>query len=65
MKLFQLLVIGGSLNQYEDNLTPYLEWTKNLYKSVVSVRKQAESGHIFVDSVAVEIKKVEKAIFSK
>ena len=57
--------MGGSLNQYEDNLTTYLEWTKSLYKSVVSVKKQAESGNIFVESVAVEIKKIEKDIFSK
>jgi hypothetical protein len=36
-----------------------------LYKNVVSVRKQAESGNIFVDSIAVEITKIEKDIFKK
>lgn len=39
---------------------PYLEWTKAIYKSLVSVRKQAESGNIYIDSIAVEIQKVEK-----
>jgi hypothetical protein len=58
-----LLVIGGSLNQYDDTLTPYLEHTKKLYKSVVSVKKQSE--HIFIDSIGVEIKKIEKGVFAK
>lgn len=48
-----MLVLGGSLNQYEDNISPYLEWTKKIYKSVVSVRKQGESGNIFIDSTAI------------
>lgn len=59
-KIFQLIVIGGSLNQYEDLLSPYLEWTKKFYKSVLAVKKQAESGHILIDSVAVKITKIEK-----
>ncbi len=41
-KVFQMLVLGGSLNQYEDKLTPYLDFTKKIYKSLVSVRKKAE-----------------------
>lgn len=44
LRLFQLLVIGGSFNQYEDMINPYLEWTKKIYKSLVSVRKRAETG---------------------
>lgn len=64
-KVFQALVLGGSLNQYEDTMKPYLEWTKTLYKSLVSVRKQAESGKIYIDSTAIEIKKVEKDGFEK
>ena len=59
-KVFQTLVIGGSLNQYEDTLKPYLEWTKTIYKSLVSVRKQPESGHIYIDATAIEVKRIEK-----
>lgn len=36
-----------------------------MYKSVVSVRKQAESGNIFIDSIALEVKKIHKGIFEK
>ena len=48
LKLFQLLVVGGSMNQYEDLITPYLDWTKQLYKSLVNVRKNAQTNDIFV-----------------
>lgn len=40
LRLFQVLVVGGSFNQYEDLLQPYLDWTKKIYKSLVSVRKR-------------------------
>jgi hypothetical protein len=33
--LFRLLCLGGSLCQYEDELTPYLTVTKALYKTFV------------------------------
>lgn len=33
--LFQLLVLGGEYCQYEDNLNPYLEVTKSIYKDLV------------------------------
>lgn len=51
-----MLLIGGSLNQYEDKLTPYLEWTKKVYKALVSVRKKVETSEIFVESLAFRIK---------
>ena len=34
-QLFQLLVIGGRLCQYEDRLKPYMKITKALYKDCV------------------------------
>lgn len=34
-RLFKHLCIGGDLNQYEDNINPYLSMTKTLYKNVV------------------------------
>ena len=59
-KLFQLLVVGGSMNQYEDLITPYLEATKKLYKSLVTVRKDAQTGDIFVESNAFHIRSIDK-----
>ena len=59
MKLFQLLVIGGSFNQYEDMIEPYLEWTKKIYKSLVSVRKKSETNELFVESLFFEIKSMD------
>ena len=47
-KLLTLLAVGGSFNQYEDTIQPYLDATKQLYKSLVSVRKRAETGEIFI-----------------
>ena len=38
-KLFQMLVIGGSICQYEDNVEEYLDVLKNLYKDLVTVAK--------------------------
>lgn len=57
--------MGGSLNQYEDALSPYLQWTKAFYKSVVAVKKHGESGNIFIDSVAVQVNKIEKDCYEK
>lgn len=34
-QLFQLLVLGGPLNQYEDTIEPYLQITKLFYKELV------------------------------
>lgn len=34
-KLFTHLVVGGPICQYEDNLQPYLDVTKSLYKDLV------------------------------
>lgn len=35
-KLFTLLVVGGPLNQYEDNIGPYFDITRDLYKDLVT-----------------------------
>ncbi|KAF0979461.1 hypothetical protein FDP41_001804 [Naegleria fowleri] len=37
------LVIGGRYGQYEDNVAPYFNITKELYKQLVSVTKRNES----------------------
>jgi hypothetical protein len=58
-------VLGGALNQYEDMITPYLNWTKSLYKSLVCVRKHPESEEIVIDSKAFSISQIEKDGFQK
>lgn len=34
-RIFQMLVLGGELCQYEEELKPYLKCTKNLYKDLI------------------------------
>ena len=55
-----MLVVGGSFNQYEDMIAPYLDWTKKLYKSLVSVRKRSETEEIFVESQFNQVKSMDK-----
>ena len=61
-RLFKHLVVGGILCQYEDNLEPYLEITKILYKDLVGV-----SPELTVTSNVIQIKsaKCDDAITSK
>ena len=35
-KIFQILVLGGQMCQYEDCLSVYTEWTKYLYKHLIT-----------------------------
>lgn len=49
------------MNQYEDLITPYLEAVKKLYKSLVTVRKDSQTGDIFVQTHAFQIKSVDNA----
>jgi hypothetical protein len=34
-RIFQILVLGGILCQFEDTLQPYLNITKNIYKDLI------------------------------
>jgi len=45
-KLFQHVAIGGGVCQYENNITEYLETTKNLYKDLVCVAKDPDTQEI-------------------
>ncbi|CAD8149240.1 unnamed protein product [Paramecium pentaurelia] len=60
-RLFQILVLGGQLCQYEDDIQAYLDWTKYLYKNTVNARKYADKDEIYIDSYAYEIKKLENS----
>jgi len=34
-RIFQMLVLGGTLCQFEDTLQPYLDVTKSIYKDLI------------------------------
>ena len=59
--IFKRIVIGGSLCQYENNVEPYLEMTKDFYKDIVSAAKEPETNKIYIRSVPVEILSIENS----
>ena len=44
--LFKYLALGGGMCQFDDKIYEYLECTKELYKDLVAVAKDADSGEI-------------------
>lgn len=42
-RILQMLVLGGTLCQYEDTIDPYLDMTKLIYKDLIRVQKQNNS----------------------
>lgn len=55
-RVFKHLVLGGSICQYEDNVNEYLKNTQLLYKDLVTVFKDSETGEVKVGSHVFEIK---------
>lgn len=53
-RVFRHLVVGGSMCQFEDNWTPYLEATKTLYKELVTAHRTS-TGSIAVSSVVLSV----------
>eukprot|EP00347_Sterkiella_histriomuscorum_P018293 403346062 len=49
-KLFQMISIGGSICQYEENVKDYLDIVKSLYKDLITVAKDQDTGEIRVYS---------------
>lgn len=58
-RLFQLIAIGGSVNQYEDNIEPYLNTTKACYKDLVTVAKDTDSQEIKCFSQVFKVLSIE------
>ena len=54
-KIFKHLALGGGICQFEDEVTPYFSATQRLYKDLVSVYKDGESGQIKISSHAFQI----------
>jgi hypothetical protein len=48
------LAIGGGLNQYEDQIEPYLTMTRAMYKDLVAVQKDG-AGRLHVRSIALNV----------
>ncbi|KAJ3284669.1 hypothetical protein HK104_009823 [Borealophlyctis nickersoniae] len=60
--LFKALCLGGRLCQYEDDLEPYLETTRKIYKDLVSVTKDAKTGKLRVASHVYKINNLDTAV---
>ena len=56
--VFRHLVIGGSLNQFEDMLQPYLETTKRIYKRLLTVRKHPKTGKADIASQVYAVRSI-------
>ena len=54
--MFSHAAVGGSLCQWDDEIAPYLEVTKRLYKDLLSVGRHPVSGKIEVLSSVYEVK---------
>ncbi|KAL6428982.1 hypothetical protein ACFW04_008061 [Cataglyphis niger] len=54
-RIFQMLVLGGILCQFEDALEPYLDITKSIYKDLVRVQKQSTSNNLFISTLILEV----------
>lgn len=53
--VLRVLVLGGGVNQYEDLMEPYLNVAKLIYKDLVTVQKNPQTGKVEVVSWAVKI----------
>lgn len=58
-RLLSHVVLGGPMCQYEEELTPYVETVKRLYRSLLSVAKNPSSGTVEVTSVVYAVQSVE------
>lgn len=53
--IFKHLCLGGAVCQYEDEVRPYLEIVKTLYKDLVTVVKNAETKKLSVTSWVLRV----------
>ena len=54
-RIFQHIVIGGGICQYEDYMDDYLEVIKAIYKDIVTVAKDSESEEVKVISKVFQL----------
>ncbi|XP_063430216.1 cilia- and flagella-associated protein 300-like isoform X1 [Mytilus trossulus] len=53
--IFKHICLGGKLCQFEDNVEPYLDITKNIYKDLISVQKNSETKELNIISHVFKI----------
>lgn len=53
--IFKHICLGGKLCQYEDNIEPYLDITKQIYKDFISVQKNPETKELNILSHVFKI----------
>lgn len=53
--IFKHLCLGGQVCQYEDDINPYLETTKIIYKDLLSVHKDPTTKKLQVGSVVLKV----------
>lgn len=63
IQLFNMIMIGGVLNQYDDMIDPYRDALKEIYKELVSVRKDTATGGVFCDSIAYSLTQINVSFF--
>ncbi|XP_011298111.1 uncharacterized protein C11orf70 isoform X1 [Fopius arisanus] len=54
-KIFQMLILGGEYCQYEEQLEPYLECTKKIYKDLVRVHKLEDTNTPTISTMILEV----------
>ncbi|XP_071952353.1 cilia- and flagella-associated protein 300-like isoform X2 [Antedon mediterranea] len=57
-RLLKLICLGGPVCQYEDNIMPYFDTIKALYKNLISVQK--DSKELLVSSIVYRFKGFDK-----
>jgi len=63
-RIFQHLILGGAVNQYDDNIDGYLKATKAVYRDLLSAKKRETDGEVEISSIVLEIKNLKKPIKS-
>ncbi|KAJ3085960.1 hypothetical protein HK102_013648 [Quaeritorhiza haematococci] len=59
--VFRALCLGGRICQFEDEVAPYLETTKKIYKDLVSVSKDPKSQNLHITSPVYRITHVDSS----
>ena len=54
-RMFKHICLGGPICQYEDEIGPYLDTCKRLYKDIVSVVKDAVTGKLSITSLVYKV----------
>ncbi|KAJ8672648.1 hypothetical protein QAD02_003907 [Eretmocerus hayati] len=54
-RLFQILALGGSLCQYEDQLKPYVDVTRKMYRELVRVHKKEATSDLSIGTTVLQV----------